>query len=263
MKAWLRSLWNSALLRTSTFEDLCDRQDAAWRGFLVIVAVALLAGLPGFIVELVHGLNTQPVTTEIGDASARFRAGLEAAEPVLVQLGLPAAARDSFLQLAQASFDAGVQVSAAVENLPTPLPRPVGRVFQALGRWLSHPWANSGFPLGVATLGTWLGYGIWVMLAARLLGGRGTLAGFFGATALFAVPHVLGVFGRVPFLGPVVGFVAFVWGAAVYIKATVVSQQLSFERGLLAVLLPLLLAVLSGIVIVSGFAGLLALLALS
>jgi hypothetical protein len=80
------------------------------------------------------------------------------------------------------------------------------------------------------------------MLAARLLGGRGGLAGFFGTTALFAVPHVLNVFNMAPYVGGVLGFIAFAWGAAIYVKATAVSHELSIERALLAVLLPVLVA---------------------
>ena len=58
-----------------------------------------------------------------------------------------------------------------------------------------HP---GGFPLAAVALGTWLGYGIWVMLFAKLLGGRSTLAGFFSTTALYAVPHLLSFFAFIP-----------------------------------------------------------------
>jgi hypothetical protein len=38
------------------------------------------------------------------------------------------------------------------------------------------------------------------MLLAKLLGGRGTLAGFLGTSALYAAPHALGFFAWIPCL---------------------------------------------------------------
>ena len=90
------------------------------------------------------------------------------------------------------------------------------------------------------------------MLAAKLMGGRGGLAGFFGATALFAVPHVLDLFRWVPYVGSALGFVAFIWGAVVYVKATAVSHRFSAGQALLAVLLPLLAAIVVGMLLLIG-----------
>jgi hypothetical protein len=84
-------------------------------------------------------------------------------------------------------------------------------------------------------LGAWLGYGIWVMLFAKLLGGRASLASFFGATAIFVVPHLLLILRWVPILGGLLAFIAFVWGLALYVKATAVSHGLTLDRALLAV----------------------------
>jgi hypothetical protein len=136
-----------------------------------------------------------------------------------------------------------MQIANAIHQLPTRLPRPVGPLLASAGRWLSLPWQNALFPLGSAVLATWLGYGIWVMLAAKLLGGQGSLARFFGATALYALPHVLGIFARIPYLGGVLGFIGFAWGLVIYVRATAVSHELSIERALLSVLMPALIAV--------------------
>lgn len=256
MKAWLRDLWDAARLRTNVFSGLAARSDAFLHGFLVIVAVALVAGLPAFVLDLAHGGGA----TEVADAAAAradVRQALETAAPVLERLGMGTEARAQIVQ----GFDLGLTIGTEVTALPTRLPKPFGAIFRAVGGWLSRPFADrGGFPLAVAALGTWLGYGIWVMLFAKLLGGRGALHGFFGSTALFAVPHLLGVFGRVPVLGAVLGVVAFVWGVVIYVKATAVSHALSFERALLAVALPLMILLLLIILLLPLVAGAIAVL---
>ncbi len=239
MKAWLRDLWGAALLRTKVFEGWRLRSDAFLQGFLVILAVALVAGLPAFVLDLTGRARR----TEVADttaARADIRRALEAAAPGLESLGVGAEKRD---QIAQ-GFDLALTIGTEVSALPARLPKSFGAIFRAVGGWLSRPFADGSFPLAAAALGTWLGYGVWVMLFARLLGGRGALHGFFGSTALFAAPHLLGVFSRVPVLGAVLGVIAFLWGVLIYVKATAVSHELSLGRATLAVALPLLILIL-------------------
>ncbi len=242
MKAWLRDLWSAALLRSEVFARLSARSDAFLRGFLVVVVVALIAGLPALVTDMVKGTRADEAADFVVDRSG-LRESLQQALPMLDGLGLSAADREQILEQIMQNLDLGLRIGAETAALPTLLPEPIGAVFNAVGGWLSRPFADGGFPLAAAALGTWLGYGVWVMLAAKLLGGRGALHSFFGATALFAIPHVLGIFGRVPVVGPILGFVAFAWGIAIYVKATSVSQQFSVARSLLAVAAPLLLII--------------------
>lgn len=240
MKAWLRDLWAAARLRSEVFAGLSARADAFLRGFLVIVAVALIAGLPALVGDLLGGMGAE----EAADALAVRSSVRQAAErvlPALEGLGLSPVEREEMLAQITQGLDLGLYIGAETAALPTPLPEPSGAIFRAAGGWLSRPFADSGFPLAAAALGTWLGYGVWVMLFARLLGGSSTLHGFFGATALFALPHLLGIFGRVPVLGALLTVVAFAWGIAIYVKATSVSHQLSTARALLAVAAPVLI----------------------
>jgi hypothetical protein len=250
MRAWIKTLWDAILFRTEAYQRLADRRDAFMHGFVVIVVVALLAGLPGFVTQFVGGLR--PTATEIGDAQAGFRQAMGMITPYLAQAGVPAEMQAQILQQAQQGMDMGLEIAGQIQDLPTTLPRPVGKTLEAAGAWAARPFGSASFPLSAAVLATWLGYGIWVMLAARLMGGRGGLTSFFGATALFAVPHVLDFFRWVPYVGSALGVIAFVWGAAVYVKATAVSHRFSVGHGLLAVLLPLLVAVFLGILLVLG-----------
>lgn len=240
MQAWLRELWSVALLRTDVFARLAARPDVFLRGFLVIVVVALAAGLPSLALDLVDGVQA----AEPADSSVdRLSLDLPGLAPLLEQMGVPAAERDQILAQVGQGFELGQRIATDIAALPTVLPQPAAAVFQAVGGWASRPFADGSFPLAAATLGGWLGYGVWVMLSARLLGGRGGMQGFFGVTALFALPHLLLLFGRVPILGGVLGVIAFLWGAAIYVKATAVSQRLSVGRAFLAVISPLLVVI--------------------
>lgn len=252
MRAWLRDLWHAALLRTPVFVGLRDRPDAFLQGFIVIVAVALLAALPAAAVDLARGVARSAGSPESAEQTNRMREEVEAALARLDALGAPVAAQAELRMWAEMGIAAGAQAATEIAALPTPLPRPIGSFLQALGGWVSRPLADGGLPLAAAALGTWLGYGVWVLLFARLLGGRGTLHGFFGATALFAVPHVLDIFARVPVLGGVLGVVATIWGVVIYIKAVAVSQELAAERAVLAVLLPVLIVVAVMFLLVAG-----------
>jgi hypothetical protein len=248
MGAWIRTLWDAAIFKTEAYERLRDRRDAFMQGFFVIVAVALLVSVPIFVTQLVRSFR--PPEAEIADARSGYQAFMDSITPFLWQIGLPDEAKEPILEQASANFEAVAQMIAEIEALPTALPRPVGKILTAFGAWVSHPFGAASFPLSAAVLATWLGYGIWVMLAAKLMGGRGTLVGFFGTTALFAVPHVLDFFRWVPYVGPFLGFAAWIWGLAIYVKATAVSHRFRPALGFAAMVLPVIVAAFLGILLI-------------
>jgi hypothetical protein len=67
------------------------------------------------------------------------------------------------------------------------------------------------------------------------------------------------VFDRVPVAGPILSVVGAIWGLAIYVVATAVSQRLTLSRALLAVVLPLvvLFVVLSFTILPIGLIALL------
>ncbi len=89
----------------------------------------------------------------------------------------------------------------------------------------------------------WIGYAIWVLLAAKLLGGKATVSQMLGTTAFYAVPHVLGILGFIPCVGGLLGVVATVWGIAIYIKAVAVANDFGIGRATVATVLPVLVGV--------------------
>jgi hypothetical protein len=254
MKEWLSDLWDAALFRPVVYDELRRRPDAFLQGTIIVVIVALLAGIPSFVQELWQGSRVTQAS-ENAEARAALRNALEAGQLWTEQLSIPPSTWAEIVDQVEQNFAMAAQIAEQVENLPTPLPRPVGRFLAALGGWLSQPFAVRGIPLATVSLGAWLGYSILVMLAAKLLGGRATLHGFLGASALYAVPHVLDVFRWIPFFGWLIGLIAILWGAAIYVKATQWGHELSLERALLAVLLPAIVLFAILVLIVSILAG--------
>ena len=84
---------------------------------------------------------------------------------------------------------------------------------------------------------------IWVLLFAKISGGRGGVNRFLGLTALYAVPNLLGFLGFIPFLGVVFSWVGVIWGWVVYVKAVQVSQEFSAGKAVLMAIIPVVVAV--------------------
>ena len=61
---------------------------------------------------------------------------------------------------------------------------------------------------------------------------------------------MLDFFRWVPYVGSFLGFVAFIWGLAVYVKATAVSHQFRPALGLLALVLPVIVVAFLSILLI-------------
>jgi hypothetical protein len=236
MSEWIHDLRGALLFDTETFIRMRLRPDAVWRGMLFIIIVALLAGLPAFIIEAARGLQArEAIEAGASQATAQLEQGLQQAAPFLQNV--PPQVLDQIRQ----NFQMGVRIGTRIAELPAFIPRPLGNLLRAAGHWLSEPFGRGLIPLAAASLATWLGYGIWVLVYAKMLGGRADLRGFFGATSLYATPHLLNIFAVVPVLGPIFAVIAFFWGLAIYVKGAAVSNEISTGRALIAVLLPVII----------------------
>lgn len=253
MSAWARTWLGAALLRTAAFKQLLDRRDVFFQGFLVVVLAALIVGLPALARGVVTAFQprsniptSDEIMTEIDRGMAQFAPFIGA---------LPAEARQQLFAQIKQDVQAVLAMIQEITSLNSTIPPPIRGLLQAVGHWASRALVDAGLPLTTAALGTWLGYGIWVMLAAKLLGGKGTLAGFFGASAAYAVPHVLSFFAFVPVIGALLGLVGFLWGLTVYVRATAVSHELTVARAFLAVILPILLAIVLALILLMVYIG--------
>lgn len=258
MKTWLIDILDALLLRSAAFVRVAARPDAFLHGLLVILAVALLAGAPAAVSGVIDGFGPPPAV-EPSDLQGSLAEPIAMLRPFLRSAGVPENMLDQILSQMENSVVLAGSIVTRVQQVDTAFPRPLAQGLMALGQWLSKPFANSPWPLATATLATWLGYGVWVMLVARLLGGRGTLHGFFGATAYFAAPHILAIFSGVPGLGTVLSVVASLWGLVIYVAATAATHRLSLGRAVLAVFIPILalLAVFSLLLLPLGLFALL------
>jgi hypothetical protein len=235
MNELLQLARDALLFKHETYVQHTARADALKRGLTLLVVVTLLAGVISLVVNVVNAMRPTDVEADIQEFEQSLQTFFDNAEPFL---DLPPDFKKGFGQGLKA-VRPGIEIGARIAELPTPLPRPVGVLLSNLGAFLSLPFSR---------LAGWVGYGIWVMLAAKLLGGRATAAQTLGATALYAVPHVLDILGPVPCLGGLLGVVATVWGIAIYVKALAVANEFTIGRAIVATLLPaLVIIVLSGL----------------
>lgn len=250
----MTTLWTTLrdvlMLRTQAFLTFRDDPDGLRRGVTWLMVITLIAGALTFVVDLTQSL--QPLETRLADVERGVEEAFAQMERFLPPGQMPPGFREQF----RSNFRAGLRIGAEVEALPTLLPKPLGALFEAMGSWLSRPFAR---------LGGWLGYALWVMLAARLLGGTGGLRGFLATTSLYAIPQLLAFFNPVPCLGALLNLVAAVWGWAIYVKATAVAhgwvsfvetsegatiEYTDWGRAIVAVLLPLLVAGMLALLVV-------------
>jgi hypothetical protein len=214
-------------LEEQTYRDFLASKNVMKRGFLIFLACFFIATFPVFGENLIN--NIRGFTP---DAAAEFQDQFLGIFGMFQPEGFEGM-DEEFMQ----NLTAGINMGVELDTLPAPLPRPIAGFFNALGDWISAALRN---------LGPWLGYGALVLLFAKLAGGRGILNLFFGLTALYAVPNLLQIFSFLPFLGPVIGLVALVWGIAVYIRAVQISQEFSGGKAVLITALPLLIVLLIG-----------------
>jgi len=227
MKELLQLAWDALLFRHEAYAKHVARADVLKRGLALLVLVTLLAGLVSLIVNVIGDLRPMSVEARKREAEEGIQEFVRQMDGMRQYVDLP----PGFEKQVIPYMRAGMRMGFRIENLPTRLPKPVGRVLQDLGAFLSLPFGR---------LAGWMGYTLWVLLVAKLLGGRATVSQMLGATALYAVPHVLNILGLVPCLGGILGLVAIVWGIAIYVKAVAVANEFSIGRAVAATVAPAL-----------------------
>jgi hypothetical protein len=125
------------------------------------------------------------------------------------------------------------ELQRQLQALPRPLGRQASVMLQGLGRVVLAPYRR---------LAVWLPYSLIVFALAKALGGRASLPQMLGACAFYVVPHLLQLLRPLPVIGPLAGWVALGWGAAIYVKATAVTNDLGTPQALLAAAMPALAA---------------------
>jgi hypothetical protein len=239
MMELLQFAWGALRLKQDAFTRHVQRDNVLQRGVLILIVATLIGGLTAFAMSLVGYVNPQRQLQAIEEGMDAYQERfLGPYFSMLESMGgeeIP----PELMEMMEETMDAQLGLIKEVVLLPTPLPRPVSGTLQALGEWLATPFAR---------LAGWLSYALWVMLAAKLLGGRGTAAQMLGATAAFAIPHVLDILTPVPYVGFIFGFVATLWGLAIYAKGLAVANDMGYGKALVAMLLPAVVGIILAIV---------------
>jgi hypothetical protein len=241
MSELLSTVRGAITLDIPTLVRFRDAENVFRRGIVILILVGLVLGAVEFAVGFIGSFIAPSPEAQLAEMRQNFEQVLQF---------MPPDAAEAFEEQFLSNFEVGIEIGRNVAALPTPLPKVVGSLFEALGAWVSRP---------LAMLGGFLAYGIWVMLAAKLLGGTGRLQEFLGTAALSSVPYLLLILGWVPCLGSVLGLVAWVWGIVIWVAAAAVAHgwavpvttaegdveryDVNWGRAILAVILPVLVLV--------------------
>ncbi len=240
------SLLGGALtLRTQTFTALRERSDVFQRGFVALLIVGWLAGAFAAGVPLITR-TVRPATEQ------------QTINQVLRQVEQSPNGGPAARALLTPYITEGVAMGFEISQLPPN----AGAAFRPVARLLDWFGALLATPFSFGYMGVLLLVGLFVHWVSRWLGGHGDLAQMFGLTALGWAPQLFnplqslltlagtatgaGIFGL---LNSLLGLVLFLWGAAIYIKATEVAQGFTLERAIGAVLLAVLIAVIVAILL--------------
>lgn len=238
--AWLRTAGDAITLKPEPYQRLAA-QPSLRTALLLVLVVGLIIGAASALLGL-PGLFRSPAQ-EVERGLSSFEDALDQA---MSFSGQSTPETEAVIDLIKSSIETWKPFVQQLAAVPAPLPSFLGRFFTWVGGWLSSPFG---------LLSSWLALSIWVMLFARLLGGRGSLVSYLSASSLSVIPSLLNIFGFVPCLGGVLALAAWVWALLIQIKAVQVSHDLSQGRSILAVLLPYILLILVVTLVTIAFAG--------
>ncbi|HMQ30743.1 MAG TPA: YIP1 family protein [Chloroflexaceae bacterium] len=226
----MMELFNGALtLNQDRMRGLREAPDGVARGFLLVLFVGLLVGA----VNGVSGL-IQNATPERAVAALRAEVDRQVDQLVLTSNDTTTQELTRIVNENQEPFFSMLEELIA---LPTPLPRPVGLAFQLLASVVSTPLSYLAGMLLAAVV---------AHVAARQLGGQGSIQQMVALGSLSVAPHALDALAFIPGIGPTLGLVAWIGGLVVLMVAPSVAPRLDSLRAALAVLLyPLLLGLLA------------------
>ncbi len=226
MKDILANLTGALALSDRTFTDLRENSSVLLRGFLLLLAVGLLVGIFQVSVSLAEG----PGNTAQEGIPPAFRAMIP----------------PDYQTMAEDSAREGAAIGADIQKLAPQAGeafRPAANALRWIGQVLS-------VPLSMSFLGWMLLAGLVVHITSHWLGGRANVAQMLGLSALAFAPRVFDPIaillnaggGTLATIGGLVSLIVFIWGIAIYIKATAVAQNFSLGRALGAILLAFVVA---------------------
>jgi hypothetical protein len=214
-------IFNGALLlNQGMFATLRDSPQVVRRGLMVVLLVGLLVGGVNAVQTLALALNParEIAQQRAGIETSRGQMASAFAEPDLRRIV------DDVFALAEAQLAVYEQVVAQ----PAALPPVAGAISSMLRIFIATPLSYfAGLLITVA----------FTHLAARQLGGQGSLQQMLGLAALSVAPHALDALSFIQGIGPLISWFAWAWGLMVLIYATSIAHTIDAGRAALAVLL--------------------------
>lgn len=231
----MNSLWGTLLrvtiLDNNAYEEWRKRPNLFLRGIVLILVVSLAAGIVSFTVNLAtlaRPVNVAGIESEMKrwfETQSQFYPGMQAPE-----------VREAMEEM----MDSLIPMIRDIASIRSPLPRSLSALFQATGGWISRT---------LIAIAGWLFYGALVLVFVNLLGGTARLPEFLGMVSLYVIPGLLGILSPVPCLGTILVLVGALWGIIIYVKAVSFTTGLDIGPSILAVVAPLLVLVLLGLVV--------------
>ncbi|MGB8644933.1 MAG: YIP1 family protein [Anaerolineae bacterium] len=233
MKELFALLTGALALRDRTFTDLREKSSVLLRGFLVVLLVGLLAGV---FQASVHMLQASQANIGISVLPPSVRA--------MIPPPYDAMAEDYARE--------GAGISVDIQKLSPQ----AGEGFRSVTYLLDWVGMTLSVPLSMDFIGWMLLAGLLVHLTSRWLGGHASIAQMLGLTALAFAPRILDPLsivlsgldastgGGLGIISSLIGLIVFVWGIAIFIKATAVAQGFSLARALGAIILAFVVAAL-------------------
>lgn len=222
-------LFNAALtVNQNVMRGLRESPDVVRRGLMVVLFVGLLVGAVRGASDAITSASPQrsidAVRAQVGELKSQLLDNPNA-DPQLIQ----------FINANEEAFYALLE---DVMGLPAPLPRTVQVGFQWLASVVATPLSYlAGLLVAV----------VFTHIAARQLGGQGSIQQMLGLGALSVAPHALDALAFIPGIGPTLGLIAWAWGLVILVVATMIAHKLDSGRAAIAVLLFPLLGALLGL----------------
>lgn len=218
MKEMFQTLWKALILDDDTFRRWRDHPNVFLNGLILIVVVSLIAGSIPFVVDLVERVSP----FDFAQVRREMDEGMEVWRQFMPD-------DPEFQRQFNENWEWGLRMGERFAQLRPPLGNVFSGFFEALSSYLSSP---------LSSLGNWMLYAALVLLAAQLLGGKGTLPIWLGTSALYVIPTLLGILRPVQCVGGLLALIGFGWGLVIYIKALTVSAELDWGKAILAVFAP-------------------------
>jgi hypothetical protein len=236
----LGEFWKFLLLRLPSYEAMRRAPNSLWIGLRLFV----VAGLVASIGVLTTGLAEASQTTLAEQLSGAASSLDQAAEcPVLAWTPRLASAITT-------TADRLRGAAAAVQAVQPPLGTSVSMSLRAVGAWLSQP---------LFSLTAWMIMFLPLILAARLMGGRGSIREQVSLGLLAFMPQALtflSSFSPEPGtaaanVAMILRVVAVVWGLVIWVTASAIAN--GYNRGRAAQVLLVTVIALAAMAVVAGW----------